>query len=68
MQVTIMVNPLVTLSYRKMKTTIWTLIAAGTVFDSFIDCLRSKLSVHDEITCKIMTEPDGETKISISIL
>ena len=38
MQVTIMVNPLVTLSYRKMKTTIWTLIATGTVFDSFIDC------------------------------
>ena len=68
MQVTIMVNPLVTLSYRKMKTAIWTLIAAGTVFDSFIDCLRSKLSVHDEITCKIMTEPDGETKISTSIL
>ena len=63
-----MVNPLVTLSYRKMITTIWTLIAAGTVFDSLIDCLRSKLSVHDEITCKIMTEPDGETKISISIL
>ena len=45
--------------YRKMKTAIWTLIAAGTVFDSFIDCLRSKLSVHDKITCKIMTEPDG---------
>ena len=63
MQVTIMVDPLVTLSKScKMKTTIWTLIAAGTVFDSFIDCLRSKLSVHDEITCKIMTEPDGETK------
>ena len=31
------------------------------------DCLRSKLSVHDEITCKIMTEPDDETKISIYI-
>ena len=62
-----MVNPLVFLTLSKsckMKTTIWTLIAAGTVFDSFIDCLRSKLSVHDEITCKIMTEPDGETKIS----
>ena len=57
--VNIMVNPLVTLSYRKMKTAIWTLIAAGTVFDSFIDCLRSKLSVHDKITFKIMTEPDG---------
>ena len=68
MQVTIMVNPLVTLSYRKMKTAIWTLIAAETVFYSFIDCLRSKLSVPDEITCKIITEPDGETKISTSIL
>ena len=60
--VTIMVNPLVTLSYRKMKTAIWTLIAAGTVFGIFIDCLHSKLSVRDKITCKIMTEPDGETK------
>ena len=60
--VTIMVNPLVTLSYRKMKTAVRTLIATGTVFDRFIACLCSKLSVHDKITCKIMTEPDGETK------